>query len=139
MSTTEQNPLTQLSRSLQVDNQRFQQDLTGAFLQASQDPAAALLKFNQCWTQADTLEHRMLDFLAKMGDFGAQQTATEKDSWRANRLQILVGKAQVLVILARYDECQSAIDSARSYLAGSADDANSILDQLEIAILQMRS
>lgn len=139
MSAPSPGPLTQLALSIQADNQRFQESLTHACSQAAQNPGAALAQLDRCWEESNGLESRELDFLAKMGDFGAQQVPQAKNSWRENRLQILVGKAQVLLLLGRYDEAQSAINLARMYTSGRADMGSSLLDQLEIAILQARS
>ena len=139
MSTSGEGPLTQLARSIQTDNHQFQQELTGAAGQAASDPAAALIRFNQCWAQTDNLEQREISFLGQMGDLGAQQVAVAKDSWRENRLQILAGKAQVLFLLGRYDEAQSAIDAARRYISGPAHPGATLLDQLEMAIIQAKA
>ncbi len=139
MSTPSEGPLTQLARSIQADNKRFQQELTAASLQASQNPGSALLGLNQCWNQIDNLEQREMAFLAQMGAFGTQQAASARDAWRQTRLQILIGKAQVLLILGRYDESQAAIDSARAHISGVFDPGAALLDQLEVAVIQAQS
>jgi hypothetical protein len=54
-------------------------------------------------------------------------------------LQILAGKAQVLFLLGRYDEAQSAIDAARRYISGPAHPGATLLDQLEMAIIQAKA
>lgn len=138
MSATGESPLTQRARTIQMQNQQFQQELTGAALEASSNPTRALVRLDQCWVQADLLERDELAFLAQMGDFGTQQTPQAKNSWRENRLQILVGKARVLMILGRYGEAQSAVDSARMYIADPAHPASSMLDELEVLIMQAK-
>lgn len=138
MGTTGEGPLSQSARALQARSQQFQQELTEAAFQSSSDPAAALARLDRCWTEAGRLEQDELAFLAQMGEWGSQQVPRAKSSWMESRLQIALGKAQVLLILGRYDEAQSAIDSARLYIADPSHPAGAMLDQLEIAILQAR-
>jgi hypothetical protein len=138
MSATGAGPLTQLARSIQARNQQYQQELTAAALQAASNPAAALAVFEQCWSQADQLEKDELGLLVQMGAWGSQQLPQAQKSWKESRLQILVGKAQVLMLLGRYDDAQSAIESARSYLSDANHPAAAMLDELEITIIQAK-
>lgn len=138
MSAEPQGPLTEQALSIQSDNKQFQQKLTQACSQASTNPAAALTDLDWCWQNAGALESKQLEFLVKMGDFGARQAPATKEGWRQNRLQALVGKTQALLMLGRYDHAQSTVDLARTLVSGPDEIAFSLLDQLEMSIVQAR-
>ena len=129
MTTPSECTLTQLALDLQRRNKDFQDNLTDAARQTASDPAAALPRFNQALIDADCLEQDELAFLTL-------QIQQMKTSWNVNRLQILIGKAQALLILGRYDESKAAIDGARSRIADPNQPASAILDELEVAIIQ---
>jgi hypothetical protein len=139
MSAGEQGTLTEKVRAIQARNQQFQHALTNAGMQALFDPNAALASLNECWSEADSLEEEELAFLQQSGDWGFQQMPQAKNSWSENRLQILIGKAQTLLVLARFEEAKSAIESARSYITDPQHMAASMLDQLEIAVLEAQA
>ena len=125
MTASNEGPLTQLARDIQTRNQQFQQELTEAALQAASDPAAALLRLDHCWTEADKLEQDDPAFL--------------KISLNEDRVQILGLKAQVLWFLGRYDESQATITDARSRIADPSHPVSAMLDELEVAILQAKA
>jgi len=139
MSESGQGSLTELARSIQTRNQQFQQELTEAAARVVSEPTTALARFEHARDQADRLEQDELELLAQMGDWGLQQIQQTNNSWKQNRLQILLGKTQVLIVLGRYDDAQSVIDSARLLITDSADPAAMMLDELEVTIIQAKA
>lgn len=139
MSASGEGSLTELARAIQTRNKQFQQELTEAVTQAASDPTTALARLDHSLDQADRLEQDELAFLAKIGDWGSQQIPQAQNSWKQNRLQILVVKAQVLTILGCYDDAQSVIDSARPLVDDPAHPGAAMLDELEVLIVQAKA
>jgi hypothetical protein len=132
------NPLTQRAESIAEQNRAFQRELTAAVSQVQTDAGTALARLEQCWKVAEKLEQDEVAFLEQMGEWGRQQIAQAKNSWKENRLQMLFAKAQRFLRQGNYDATQSTIDTARSYIPNAGHPAEAMLDQLEIMVIQAK-
>lgn len=138
MATPGPGNLTKMALALRDEDNQFNLDWKAATQKMGSSPEQAVKELDACWVKADGVEQHEKAFERALKQSGMPDVPDRSDHWRQVRSGIQTSKGMALFSLARIDEADTALKTARNYVR-AGDEAESILDSLEIAILQARA